>query len=192
MESIDEFKAILGAWIDVIGTVVSAIAETRAFLGFDQLYNFTLAIGEGFQALGELIVSTSGHDGPLFFLGSWINAGGAATSSVSAYLSESVGEEAQYVKEQILGDSLQSMGSFLQSLGDYSLGNYVYSAGNALQSFGAGLEAIAGNFELRNSDDKAKLLAMVGSWFQASGANVFAIELTKNTFMKEIEQGPIS
>lgn len=184
MESIDEFKAMVGAWSDAGGTILSAIAETRVYHGLEEWNNYMIAIGEALQAFGEILVGTSGHDGPLFYLGSWINEAGAATSSIAAYLTAVEGDQDAYIHIQILGEALQSMGSAFQSYGDYLLGNYIFSAGNALQSLGAGLESIAGLYDLQGKDE-ARLLAMIGSWIQASGSNLFAVEMTKNIIFKE-------
>ncbi|WP_404328165.1 hypothetical protein [Mesobacillus maritimus] len=40
MDSVDDFKVLIGAWTDAVGTILSAYSEMRAFVGLDE-YNST-------------------------------------------------------------------------------------------------------------------------------------------------------
>lgn len=180
----DDFKVLIGAWTDAVGTILSAYSEMRAFVGLDEYNNQLVAVGEGLQALGTMIVGTTTEETPIIFAGSWIDGTGAATSSYAAYLRQVQGENDDNIRLEILGDSLQAMGAFFVSFGEYLRGEDVYAVANSLQSLGAGIEAIAGNYELANRTE-ARLLALIGSSIQALGSNFFAVTVTKELLQDE-------
>jgi hypothetical protein len=186
MDSVDDFKALIGAWTDAVGTILSAYSEMRAFVGLDEYNNQLVAVGEGLQALGTMVVGTTTEDAPILFVGNWIDGTGAATSSYAAYLRQVQGENEDNVRLEILGDSLQALGSFFAAFGEYLRGEDVYTFASSLQSLGAVLEAIAGNYELANRTE-ARLLALIGSSIQALGSNLFAIAVTKELLQENKE-----
>lgn len=47
----EEYIQVTGAWVDAIGTIVSAYAEMRALAGLDDMNNELSTIGEGLQAV---------------------------------------------------------------------------------------------------------------------------------------------
>ncbi|MGM0901097.1 MAG: DUF6944 family repetitive protein [Bacillota bacterium] len=122
IDSVDDFKVLIGAWTDVVGKILSAYSEMRAFVGLDEYNNQLVAIGEGLQALGTMIVGTTTEETPIIFAGSWIDGTGAATSSYAAYLRQVQGENDDNIRLEILGDSLQAMGAFFVSFGEYLRG----------------------------------------------------------------------
>ncbi len=185
MNNVDDYKALIGAWIDAIGTIITAYSEMRAYVGLDEYNNQLVAIGDGLQALGTMIVGTVTEEYPIIFTGSWTQGAGAATSSYAAYLRQVEGEDDENVRLEIVGDSLQSLGASLVAFGEYSKGNNLYALTSSLQSLGAGLEAIAANYELA-SRPEARLIAMLGASIQALGSNLFAIKVTKE-FVEEEE-----
>ncbi|SES16251.1 hypothetical protein SAMN05518684_109134 [Salipaludibacillus aurantiacus] len=184
----EQLKLFTGAWLDAIGSILSASATAGNFGGLNEINNKLTAVGEGLQAAGTLINGTVSTDDPLDFAGNWIDGAGAATSSLAAYW-QYIGDEngADNMRLDILGDSLQSMGASISALSDYSAGEAGMAAGNALQGLGAGLEAIGGTYELRKKEE-AQLLITVGAALQAIGASLIAILVTRSAiFCKSTE-----
>ncbi|MBM4763462.1 hypothetical protein [Bacillus sp. B15-48] len=185
MSSTDEYKVLTGAWIDALGTIISAIAEIRALAGIDEINNKLVAIGEGLQAVGSLVVGTAFEEYPFGFAGNWIDGAGAATSSLAAYLQDVEGENPDNIRLEILGDSFQSVGASIAAAGDYIIGEHLFAIGNSIQALGAGLEAIGGMYELNDKEAKAQILSTIGAILQAIGSNFVAILLTDELMASE-------
>lgn len=177
---IDDYKLVTGAWLDAIGTILSAIAEIRAFQGIDQINNQLVAVGEGLQAVGTMLVGTVTTDDPLNFAGNWIDGAGAATSSIAAYLQDvehnTIGEE-DLLRIEILGDSLQAMGASISALADHLIGEHAFAFGNGLQGLGGILEATGEVYELREREGQP--LITLGAILQAIGSNFNAVVATR-------------
>lgn len=187
MDNFEDFKALVGAWTDAIGTILSALAEARAYMGLDEYNNQLVAIGEGLQAFGTMLVGTSIEETRIVFAGNWIAGTGAAASSVSAYSRQIQGENKENVRKEVLGDSLQSLGMSLAAYGAFASGQKIYGIANSLQSLGTGIEAIAGTYELQEREE-ARLLALIGASIQTTGSNLFAVSLTKELFIVDKEE----
>lgn len=182
----DNERLLLGSWIDAIGTDISAIAEIRNLAGINTINNKLVAIGEGLQAVGSLLIGTVTTDDPLNFAGNWIDGIGAATSSYGAYLQfldEEDGED--NVRIEILGDSFQSIGSAISAYADHRIGEREYALGNVLQSLGAGLEAIGALFELNGQERIGQWIGTKGAIVQSMGSNYNAIVTTKEIMEEE-------
>ncbi|MDT8861406.1 hypothetical protein N0O92_14385 [Alkalihalobacillus sp. MEB130] len=172
----DNHKLLTGAWLDAIGTIISAIAEVRALAGLNTINNRLVTVGEGLQAVGTLLVGTVTTDDPLNFAGNWIDGAGAATSSIAAYLQDVDDEnEIDYTQIEILGDALQSMGASISATADHLMGEQEYALGNSLQGLGAGLEAIGGVYKLNQREENGQLLTTIGAIIQALGSNYNAL-----------------
>lgn len=83
---LDDDKLVTGAWLDAIGTIMSAVAEVRTLAGLNDINKKLVAIGEGLQAVAAIFIGTVTEEDPLNFLGNWIDGAGAAASSLGAYL----------------------------------------------------------------------------------------------------------
>jgi hypothetical protein len=181
----DEYKLLTGAWLDAIGTIISAIAEVRELAGFNDLNNKLVAIGEGLQAVGTLLIGTVATEDPLGFSGEWIDGAGAAASALGACLQDvdpENGEEG--VRLETIGNAFQSMGAAISALADHLAGEEEYALGNAVQALGAGLEAVAGVYELNERGEEGQPIATIGAIIQAIGSNLNAIIATRD-FMTE-------
>lgn len=177
----DEELLLIGAWIDAIGTDISAIAEIRALAGRNGLNNKLVSIGEGLQAVGTFIIGTVTTDDRLNFSGNWIDGVGAATSSLAAYrqfTDEENGDE--NIQLEVIGDLFQSMGASVSSLADHLIGNADYALGNAIQALGAGLEAIGGVYELNERNETGQPITTSGAIFQSIGSNYNAFLATRD------------
>jgi hypothetical protein len=176
----DDYKLVTGAWLEAIGTIISALAETRELVGITEFNNRIVAVGEGLQAVGSMLIGTVETDDPLNFAGNWIDGAGAAGSSMASYLKylEPENREAN-IRLEILGDSFQSMGASISALADHLAGEEVLALGNAAQGLGAGLEAIGANYRLKDRREEGQSLITIGAIIQAFGANLNAIVITR-------------
>jgi hypothetical protein len=176
----DDYKLVTSAWLDAIGTIISALAEMRELVGITEFNNRLVAIGEGLQAVGTMLVGTVTTDDPLNFAGNWIDGAGAAGSSIASYLKYLEPENREgNIRLEILGDSFQSMGASISALADHLAGEDGLAFGNAAQGLGAGLEAIGANYILKDRREEGQLLMTIGAIIQAFGANFNAIVITR-------------
>ncbi len=179
----DEEKHLIGAWLDGIGTILSAMAEINALSG--ERNHHVVVIGEGLQAVGTMIIGTVENDDPLDFAGNWIDGVGAATSSYGAYLQAiDVENGDETARLEILGDSFQSMGASMSALADFLQGENLLAFGNTLQGVGAALEAIGGVYEL-NEKEEGQLMTAIGATIQAIGSNFNAIVVTREFLLQD-------
>ncbi|MFN7252021.1 MAG: DUF6944 family repetitive protein [Anaerobacillus sp.] len=176
----DDYKLVTGAWMEAIGTIISALAETRELVGITEFNNRIVAVGKGLQAVGSMLIGTVETDDPLNFAGNWIDGAGAAGSSIASYLKylEPENREAN-IRLEILGDSFQSMGASISALADHLAGEEALALGNAAQGLGAGLEAIGANYRLKDRREEGQSLITIGAIIQAIGANSNAIVITR-------------
>lgn len=181
----DQERLLIGGWLDAVGTIISAIAEVRTLVGLNDVNNRLVAIGEGLQAVGTLLVGTVTEEDPLNFAGNWIDGAGAATSSIGAYMQDFNQEnEKDGLLIETLGDALQSMGASLSAVADHLAGEEQYALGNAIQALGAGLEAIGGAIALNNKEEEARPIITIGAIIQAIGSNLNAIFYTKEVLQE--------
>lgn len=165
---------LYGAWVDAIGTIVSAYAELREISGFNDENDKIVSIGEGLQAVGTAMMGIVTTEDLMNFAGTWVDAAGAATASLAAYRqSVEGGESDANLRLEVLGDTFQAMGSAMSALAEYRAG--VPYAGNVLQSLGATLEALGALFEQKSREEQGQMLATVGAIIQATGANLNAV-----------------
>ncbi|WNF37223.1 hypothetical protein RJD24_01825 [Bacillaceae bacterium IKA-2] len=180
---VDNDKLVVGAWIDAIGTIISAIAEVRTLAGLDGSNNKLVAIGEGLQAFGTMLIGTVLEEDPLNFVGNWIDGAGAAASSLGAYFQYTdIDNGVDSIRLAVIGDLFQSLGAAISAKADYlskDIDN-IFAIGNGLQSLGAGLEAIGGVYELKERADEGQPLTTIGAILQAAGSNLNALALTND------------
>lgn len=182
----NQFKQLVGSWIQAIGTVTSAIGSTPA-LGFAHDFQKTLDLwGNVMQGTGNALVAEGIESFSLGKLGNQIQAIG--NSTVVAGILLNINDETKQLLI-INGNWLQALGgstALAENLeASVSFERSLSISGNALQVVGNSLQAIGGINELNsyekkdeNSDD-AKSIIIIGSWIQAVGSVISAIEQTK-------------
>ncbi|MCT8140024.1 hypothetical protein H1D32_21445 [Anaerobacillus sp. CMMVII] len=181
----DQQKQVIGAWIDAIGTIISAVGELRELAGLNDINKKLVAIGDALQAVGPMIIGTAQIDDPLNFAGNWIDGAGAAAASLGAYREYiGVGDEEGNLRIEFLGYIFQSMGASLSALADYLAGEDELAVGNALQGLGAGLEAIGAIYLLSDRKQEGQPITALGAILQAIGSNYNAVVVTRD-FLRE-------
>lgn len=178
---LDDDKLVTGAWLDAIGTIMSAVAEVRTLAGLNEINKKLVAIGEGLQAVGAILIGTVTEEDPLNFLGNWIDGAGAAASSLGAYLQYADAANGDdNIRLEIVGDLFQSLGSAFSASADYlsEKVDNIFAIGNGLQALGAGLEAIGGVYELNEREVDGQPITTIGAILQAVGSNLNALVLT--------------
>ncbi|RXJ02779.1 hypothetical protein DS745_05570 [Anaerobacillus alkaliphilus] len=177
----DREKILIGTWLDAIGTIISAIGETRELLGLNDINKLLVAIGDGLQGAGPFLIGTAREDEPLAFAGNWIDGAGGATASLGAYREFiGLGEEKDNLRIEFLGYILQSKGASLSAVADYLAGEEQLAVGNAIQSLGAGLEAIGAVLLIKDREREGVPITTLGAILQAIGANYNAIIITRD------------
>lgn len=170
-----EFKATFGAWIQAIGTVLSAIGNTPIkSVPEESLQNIDI-VGNELQATGNALEADAINDpGSLTKIGNQIQAIGNLTvmSGLMIDLNEVTKQELD-----IKGNLLQALGgsaAVADSLDEErTLDELLSIYGNALQVIGNSLQAISGILELNNEDSGD--LNVIGSWTQAVGSVLSAL-----------------
>lgn len=177
-----QLKALFGSWIQAIGTVISAIGSTPLEnISEDFSSNLNL-YGNILQGTGNALVADTEEKGSLGKLGNEVQAIGNTTIVAGMLIDFS--EETKQVLN-IKGNLLQALGGGV-ALGDgLDTGKSpeeVYNIiGNLLQVIGNSMQAMAGIYELGDSDndDNGELLDVYGSWIQAVGAVITALAQSK-------------
>jgi hypothetical protein len=171
----NEFKATLGAWIQAIGTVLSAIGNTPIkSVSEDTLANIDI-VGNELQATGNALEADAIKDpGNLTKIGNQIQSIGNLTvmSSLMIDFNEATKQELN-----IKGNLLQAFGgsaAVADSLDEErTLDELLSIYGNALQVIGNSLQAVSGILELNNEDSGD--LNVIGSWIQVVGSILSAL-----------------
>ncbi|MUK88995.1 hypothetical protein GMD78_11480 [Ornithinibacillus sp. L9] len=166
----------LGAGLQAIGTVLSAISVTPT--GFidknDQhdlnvLGNTLQATGSALQASGQTTLSS---------LGNKAQAVGNTTVIYGLLISNS---EEQKLILSIKGELIQALGGGISFVSTGGLGNPSFNRiGNLLQAIGNSLQAIGGKQKLQSISkrvvgDDGSFFILIGSWIQAFGAILIAL-----------------
>ncbi|WP_216830187.1 DUF6944 family repetitive protein [Alkalihalobacterium elongatum] len=179
--------AVSGSWLDAIGQFLSAIGYTLQLQEERDINLRKVVIGEGVQAVGNALQAVVEED-PIARTGDWIEAGGAATTSIAVALQ--LGEEKlEYQRLEVLGDSLQSLGPAISASVEDNKEIFV---GLYLQSIGAAIEALGGLKEIRGLDRLGLQLSAIGNWIQVLGTTIQALVLTRELLISEREELPSS
>ncbi|MFL8936068.1 DUF6944 family repetitive protein [Rossellomorea oryzaecorticis] len=171
----NEFKATFGAWVQAVGTVLSAIGNTPSkSLSDDTLTNLDI-IGNEMQATGNALEADAiKNPFDLTKIGNQVQSIGNLT-----VLSGLVFDFNEVTKQEldIKGNLLQALGgsaAVADSLDEErTLDELLSIYGNALQVIGNSLQAISGILELNNEESGD--LNVIGSWIQAVGAVLSAL-----------------
>ncbi|MEB1809135.1 MAG: hypothetical protein LPK26_17915 [Bacillaceae bacterium] len=181
----EQYVAVSGSWLDAIGQFLSAIGYTLQLQEERDVNLRKVVIGEGLQAVGNALQAVVEED-PIARTGDWIEAGGAATTSLAVAL-QLEEENIEYQRLEVLGDSLQSLGPAISVTVEE---NKEIAVGLYLQSIGAAIEAIGGVKEIRGLDRLGLQLSAIGNWIQALGATIQAVVLTREMITSEYEEYP--
>ncbi|WP_100333941.1 DUF6944 family repetitive protein [Bacillus alkalisoli] len=185
MFSHTETLNISGAWLQSIGTLIVAVAETEYVNNQTPIYDLII-IGNSFQGIGNSLQGFAGilqqpESDPISILGSFTQASGNATGVYSAALNiQSLTTKSQ--DYNILGSSLQSLGAGLEASSESTQSDpfsLEITIGYSLQSLGAGLEAIGGLYVKKSKSTTGNLMTLIGSYLQFYGATIAAIAITK-------------
>jgi hypothetical protein len=191
----NQLKALLGAWIQAIGTVTSAVGSTPSLN--EDIQDSLNLWGNALQGTGNALIADSEEGFSLEKLGNEVQAIGNTT--VIAGLLLNVSEEKK-LKLDINGNLLQAVGGGIALPDDLvdepSTIRTLNIAGNVLQIIGNSLQARGGIIELKsNRDNQVKYksyresnesqeisysdsFAINGSWIQAVGSVISAIAQT--------------
>ncbi|MCQ6275868.1 hypothetical protein JMM81_12995 [Bacillus sp. V3B] len=185
----NQTKKPYDAWIQAVGTIISAIGSTPSNRIKKELQNDLNLWGNVLQGTGNALSADGEAGESLEKVGNQIQAIG--NSSVVAGIMIEFNEETGQ-KFIITGNWLQALGG-VTALGEELQGpsspSQSYNIiGNLLQSIGNSLQAIAGIYELEKSAQNIKSpkgqrnslsLEVNGSWIQAVGSVISLIGQTK-------------
>lgn len=168
-----QFKSLAGAWIEAIGTFVSAVGSTPSKLSLRMqkelslIGNFLQASGSGFSADSETSFNLN-----------------KLANEIQAIGNLAIISELLLPFDQQTAQTLNTKGNLLQALGggiafseglkeSVSISNTYIVYGNLLQTIGNSLQALSG----RVGSEQENLNAL-GSWIQTIGAVIAAIGQT--------------
>ncbi|MBY0595995.1 DUF6944 family repetitive protein [Bacillus bingmayongensis] len=190
---------VTGAWFQAGGNIISAIGNTRAFIGEENVEDPLVIVGESLQALGNVLQAVA----PEHLINNEEDE-----KETTGQLDESVQEkenkqldDAKEQKENNIkpmreqGKSLEKTGAEVQALGNISdiIGtilnmekeqkenDYLIITGNSLQSLGAFLEVVD---ELRDVPN-IQWLEVIGNSIQTLGAGLQAFQGIYNVLKEE-------
>ncbi|KEK25609.1 DUF6944 family repetitive protein [Bacillus gaemokensis] len=195
---------VTGAWFQAGGNIISAIGNTRAFIGEENVEDPLVIVGESLQALGNVLQAVAPEHST--------NSKEDEKEETEQIDESAHKNENKIVKNKQPGDvkdqgennvnqvkkkgkSLEKTGAEVQALGNISdiIGtvlnmekeekenDYLIIAGNSLQSLGAFLEVVD---ELRDVPD-IQWLEVIGNSIQTLGAGLQAFQGLYNVLKEE-------
>ncbi|QFF98444.1 hypothetical protein PB01_06165 [Psychrobacillus glaciei] len=182
-----------GAWVIVIGTIISAIGQTKETTtgtpkGAKLVAqgNAIEAFGNSLQALGntELFLEEKEPFRMDNIIGCWLQAGGNSTNTVATEIEIHSSEE-EGLRLNAVGSGVQGLGAVYEAVGAVagkSPTKNLEATGNSLVALGAFLDA-AGNISILNKlDISGETLELIGSWTQVIGActELIALAIASN------------
>ena len=168
-----ELKALLGSWIQAIGTLLPALGNTPSLKISKSVQTYLSLIGNTMQATGNALIVESASDISLSTVGNKIQAIGNSIVVLSIFVHSKGTQKNLNIK----GDLLQSLGSIV-SIPDYlqieskSLNDILNLYANILQATGNALQALAVKL---GPNEQGQLINLIGSWLQTIGAFMQAI-----------------
>lgn len=192
MKYLGNHVEISSVWIQAIGTIISAIANSE-FDIFTSEQGDTLDLyGNVLQAAGNAIQADRQEALTFEKIGTEIQAvGNVIVAGALICLKDHV-NTTLFVK----GNWLQAFGALVEAVDEYfdNLGHKqpLNILGNITQALGNTFQAIGGLQEQRENFEKAEFLVVSGSWIQAIGSVLNAIgqtqeELSENNHKRKNE-----
>ena len=189
MKHLGNHVEISSVWIQAIGTIISAIANSE-FDIFTSEQGDTLDLyGNVLQAAGNAIQADRQETVTFEKIGTEIQAvGNVVVVGAFICLTDKV-NTTLFVK----GNWLQAFGALVEAVDEY-LDNSgpkqplnIY--GNTIQAIGNSFQAIGGLQEQKNNLEKAEFLVISGSWIQAIGSVLNAIGQTQEELSENNHKG---
>lgn len=159
----------ISAWIEAIGTVISAIGSTPSQVLSDAMLRDLNIIGLALQAVGSGLIPENQDD--LFKIGSQLEAIGNLVSL-----------QAEFIENENVSSVLSSQGDLIEAVGgaltidftgNQSIQNALNNIGDVIQVIGASYQALSVRYP--PNSQKNQEVNTVGSWIQAVGAVLSAI-----------------
>lgn len=190
--SSNQFLDTVGSWVQAIGTVLSAIANTPTLVPEEDSATNLDVVGNVLQGTGNALIADGEEGLTLNKIGSSVQAIGNST-----VITGLIGDFPEETKERLVID-----GNFIQALGggvsaaditENSPAEGINIVGNLLQTIGNSLQAFAGIIDLKSGDEElsagqgygkqgngnqgdgesqldSQTIQVLGSWIQAIGA----------------------
>ncbi|PKG22527.1 DUF6944 family repetitive protein [Niallia nealsonii] len=185
----DNHIEISAVWIQAIGTIISAIANSSFDIFTSEQGDALDLYGNVLQATGNAIQADQQETVTFEKIGTEIQAAGnVMVAGAFICLTDHV-NTTLFIK----GNWLQAFGALVEAVDEY-LDNSgpkqplnIY--GNATQAIGNSFQAIGGLQEQRNNLEKAEFLVISGSWIQAIGSILNAIGQTQEELSENNHQG---
>ena len=160
------------AWLDGIGTILSAIGNTPFPFVSEQLLLNTDFVGDVLQANSAAIMADLEEEYNLSKIGNSIDASGNVTEIAGNISSNELLANS--------GNAIQTVGTGLTFVDAVQVQqkylDLYYLYGTLIQTIGLSLQTIAGGFPTENKFGER--LNTVGTWVQAIGSNIEAIGVT--------------
>lgn len=175
-----EFKALLGAWDQALGTFISAVSSTPSFKLKATVRTRLSLLGNVMQATGNALLADSERKPSLGKLGNQIQSIGNLTVIVGLSI-QSGGKKG--TRLNIAGNLLQALGSGIAIPEQWPIHRHASKQellnlyGSLLQMIGNALQAIAGMIALKRLNGQT--INFLGSWIQAVGALLQALAQSK-------------
>ena len=172
----NQTKAIFGAWIAAIGTIMSAVGSTPSNRLSEEKRNALNLWGNVLQGTGNALMADAEEGVSINKIGNEIQAIGNSTVITGIVIDF---KEETKLRLNITGNWMQALGgaaAFGDGLTGYkNKGEALEINGNLLQAIGNSLQALSGTAELKESDknrneNDSTSLNVIGSWIQAVGS----------------------
>jgi hypothetical protein len=186
MKMDNQLKQTFGSIIQAIGTVISAVANTPNQILSDKTQDDLDIIGNVLQATGNALVADGQQLFTLSRIGNEVQAIGNTTVLAGMLISfDDLTKQTLVIKGnllQALGGGIELGDELQEENEDSSSGQTINIIANLLQTAGNSLQAFGGIYDLQNPDgdkDYSESLSFAGSWIQAVGAVLSALEGSK-------------
>jgi hypothetical protein len=190
----NETKAIFGAWIATIGTIMSAVGSTPSNRLSEEIRSALNLWGNVLQGTGNGLMADAEEGVSINKIGNEIQAIGNSTVIAGMVIDF---KEKTKQRLTITGNWMQALGgaaAFGEGLDGHSdnkakvlglLGNLLQTIGNSLQALG-GISELNENSEKSNEQD-SEALDFSGSWIQAVGSVLSLLAVVMEADFNETE-----
>ena len=198
MEGQNDSK-IIAAWTVSFGTIIASLGlspvingktltqdDSEDFAQGDVIERDFLAIGNALQALGNFKEAEMEEKYNLKKIGEEFQTAGNMTVLMALYLDLIESEDLPFLMDA-QGNLLQGFGAFLGGINEIEEGNHLGFAGSILQVLGNLLQTLGDIFLFQKWDTQPRRIIYLGSWIQALGAYLSALDVTFDERNKEKE-----